>query len=145
MVFGLGLPNMFLRACVVKKAVASDSASPAQPFSNSQSLSAITSLRFMCRAVRGPGTKIAMTTSMITAGPAKATIATMPVVNCSGTTGYEMERSSSEKGRSYPFFTKLNAPPAPAMALEITSVLSHTVLEDFKHTRSRPNRSHRRG
>ena len=107
---------MFLRAWVAKKAVASESARPAHPFSNSHSLSAITSLRFSLPRRLEAGTKTSTTTRMITAGAARLTIATMPVEIDSDTNGYEMERSSSEKGRLYDE-TRLNPPPAAAIAL----------------------------
>jgi hypothetical protein len=97
---GRGFPNMSFMPCVIRKAVASESARPIQPmFSSHSFLRQMSALGVPLLAV-GPGTKTKHTTKMMAAGATSVTRMRSHVGMVSWCwNGYEMLRSTGEKGR----------------------------------------------
>jgi hypothetical protein len=97
---GRGFPKINFMPCVIMKAVASESASPIQPMFHSHSfLRQMSALEVPLLAV-GPGTKTMHTTKMMPAGAMSETTTRSHVGMVSWCSkGYEMLRSTGEKGR----------------------------------------------
>ena len=120
---GRGLPNMSFMPCVIMKAVARERARPIQPMFHSQSfLLQMSDLGVPLLAV-GPGTKTMHTTKMMPAGITSETSTSSHVGIVSLCwKGYEMLRSTGEKGRLYGKMYS-QPPPTAAMALLVVSML----------------------
>jgi hypothetical protein len=100
----------------MKKAHATERASPARPFSSSQSFRARRFFLLSWREYFGPGTRSSATTAMMTPGPTIETRPTVVMLMVSGKKGNEMLRSRRENGRLYGVM-KFKPPPIAAIAL----------------------------
>lgn len=122
---GRGLPKMSFIPCVIMKAVASERQRPIQPvFSSHSFLLQMSALGVPLLAV-GPGTKIMQTKKTMAPGAMSATTTSSHVGIISWCwNGYEMFRSTGEKGRLY---GKMYSKPAPIAAIALRHV-SHGCL-----------------
>lgn len=97
---GRGFPNSSFMPCVIRKAVASESASPIQPVFHSHSFLLQIKDLGVPRLAVGPGTKMMHTRKMIAAGMTSPMTANSHVGMVSlFLNGYDMSRLTGENGR----------------------------------------------
>lgn len=117
---GRGFPKSSFIPCVTMKAVASESASPIQAVFHSHTfLLNMREVGVPFLAV-GPGTKTKQTMKVMAAGMTRATTTSSHVGMVSSfSKGYDIERSTGEKGRWKGF---INSHPAPTAAIALCKV-----------------------
>ena len=95
---GRGLPTAFFRPVVIRSVVTALSPRPSHPVFHSQSFLRNSKPHGTLFDALGPGTQTNDTIKMIMAGPTMAASVRLEVETRSPLNGYEMLRSTSEKG-----------------------------------------------